>query len=617
MSLTKRLRDRGFDRLPATPPPLPAPAKQVKTLAARLGDPGIYRIISETKPQPVTIPFGDWLPDLPPHANPGATVAKNVLPVERYYGPLAALEPASAALAAACLGATFARDTSGNYYNYAGDASALYEVRASGVTDKSKGGGYSTAAGESWRFALFKGTLIATNYSDPIQGVAVGSAGLFADHLTSTLTPKARDIAVIGQHIMLVNTNDATDGVVPYRRWWSAFGDSQDFDPDATTQSDYEDEPADGDAQRVIGGLEYGLVFHQTAVVRASLSGRSGGVFQFDKIDRKRGTSIPNSVIGHGRDVFFISDDGFMRTNGVQTYPIGVNQVDKTFARQFDVNDAASVSSAIDPLNKIVAWAIPSTSGVTKLFFYNWSDQRWSEAEVPLQVLVNTTSEGFTLEDLDAVALDSAADTTISVNEAGGQTVISVTSTSGFSVDDYVRITLNDATIHQSRIDAIGVGEITIEDALPSAADAGNRFVRTALDVLTPHPDSAQWKGGSPRFGAFDTANKLAYFDGANLAATLETGESEIFAGRYAKVTKVRPLIDGGTITAAVGSRDRLVDAPVFDPANAMDAIGEVGALNEGRYHRFRCKIAAGGEWSHAQGVQVTEAVPMGTGGFT
>ncbi len=202
------------------------------------------------------------------------------------------------------------------------------------------------------------------------------------------------------------------------------------------------------------------------------------------------------------------------------------------------MDDAALVSAAIDPLNKLYAIAFPGAAGVLKIFFYNWNDRRWSEAEVDLEILFNATSEGFTLEELDAI--DSN------------------------------------------------------------------------LDTLTPSLDSAQWKGGGIRFGAFDLAHKLAYFDGANLAATIETGETELNPGRLSKVTKARPLIDGGTITVQVAGRNRLVDAVVFDAAEGLDAIGEVGLLNESRYHRLRASIAAGGTWNHAQGIQV-QSSPMGT----
>ena len=591
-------------------PPAPAvPAKPGPGLLARMTE--IQQVLQLTSPEWRTIPFGDWMPDLPDFANPGATVARNVLPVENYYGPLGALEATTDALTARALGAARGKDTSGSNFNYAGDATKLYEVRAAGITDKSKGGGYSTGSGEIWEFATFESRLIGTNWTDPVQGIDIGAAGLFADQFTSTLKPKARHIATIREFLFLGNTNDATDGDVPYRTWWGAYKDALDMDPDAQTQSDFEDRPAGGDVQRLIGGVEYGVLFQQTAITRVTYAGGET-IFQFDSIDRKRGTPIPNGVVGHGRLIFFPSEEGFFVNDGTQSHPIGVNQVDKTFAKQFDLNDANLVSAAIDPLNKLYAIAFPGSGGVLKIFFYNWIDRRWSEAEVDLELLFNSTAEAFTLEGLDAVALDSAADTTLSANEASGQTEISVTSVSGFSVGDTARITLNDATIHQSKINTVGGSTITIDDSLPSAADSGKRFVRTTIDVLTPGLDSAQWRGGGLLFGAFDTAHKLAYFDGANLAATIETGETELNPGFLSKLVKARPLIDGGTITAAVAGRNRLIDAVVFDASEALDAIGEVGMLNESRYHRLRAKIAAGGTWQHAQGIQV-QASSMGT----
>ncbi len=154
---------------------------------------------------------------------------------------------------------------------------------------------------------------------------------------------------------------------------------------------------------------------------------------------------------------------------------------------------------------------------------------------------------------------------------------------------------------------------ITLDDALPSGATSGNRFVRTALDVLTPGLDSAQWRGGGLLFGAFDTSHKLAYFDGATLRATLETEERNLFVGYQAQVDKVRPLVDGGTVTAQMGSRNRLVDPVVYGPSGDLDSIGEIALSTdeEARYHRVRCIVAAGGTWEHAQGVEI-QASKMG-----
>ena len=268
----------------------------------------------------------------------------------------------------------------------------------------------------------------------------------------------------------------------------------------------------------------------------------SSQIFAFDPIDRDRGVSVPRMVVGHGRFVYYPSEEGFFLTDGTQSYPIGENKVDRTFYNQFDTNNAYRCSAAIDPLNKLVAFAFPSSTGVGKIFFFYWPERKWSEAEVDVDALVNTTSESLTLEDLDSIS---------------------------------------------SSIDALGISL-----------------------------DSAQFRGGGLLFGAFNTAHQLAYFDGDLLAATLETGEVEFNQGFYTRVSKLRPLIDGGTIKASVGGRDRQVDPIVYGPSNDLDVIGEIGADDEHHYHRIRCNISAGGDWTHAQGVQVMQS-RMGMGGFT
>lgn len=557
-------------------------------------------VTSQTTPGLASIPFGPWMPDLPDYANPGATVAKNVIPRINSYGPIGSLAATSDALDSRVLNGVIARDTTGNHYNYAGTATKLYEIRATGVTDLSKVGDYSTASTDTWEFANFAGTVVATNYADDVQSLTAGGGGPFADLFTSTNTPKARHMGVIREFLVLGNTNDTSDGVQPQRVWWSARNDIADMDPDSLTQSDYEDRPSGGWVQRVIGGAEYGLIFQENQIARMTYTGNKS-VFQFDEIDRKRGTPIPNSVIGHGRLVYFISEEGFFVCDGSQSYPIGANQVDRTFWGQFDINNAHLVSAAINPTDKLVAWHFNN-----KVWFYNWEDRKFSEAEFDIDRLTNGTSEAYTLEGLDALALDSTADTTLDANEALGQTIISVASTTNFAVGDTVRITLNDASIHQTTIASISAGvSITVDDALPSAADSGNRFVRSSIDAMTISLDSPVWAGGGVTFGAYNSDHKLSYFTGANLAATLETGETELNPGRQSMVTKLRPQVDGGTVTAAVAGRNRLLDSVSYDPLVAMSSTGEVSVRNEARYHRFRCQIAAGGTWTHAQGIQV------------
>ena len=489
---------------------------------------------------PITIPFGDYLPDLPEFANPGALTMTGVIPRPSSYAPLQDLTAQTNAIDDICRGAASFKDDSGNTFVYAGDDTKLYEAVGSTFTDESKGGGYSLTSDDRWEFTQFDTLVIATNGTDPVQSLTIGGggAGMFADHITSTNVPKGRHLATLLNFLVLGNTNDATDGVKTNRVWWSAIGDSTDFDPDATTQSDFEDLKDGGAVTAVIGAYDYGAIFQERLITRMVYVG-SPLVFEFQPVHRLRGTVFPGSIATLGRNVFYLSEEGFFVFNGLESQPIGEGKVDRTVLGQFSVNDRRQMSAAIDAENKLYAIGFPgegSTGGrPNKIFFYYWPDGKWTEAPKDHEFLLRTATQGYTLDGLDTVGTD---------------------------IDD--------------------------------------------SNVFDQSFDAAKWQGGILRFGAFDTDNKLAFFVGSNLAATLDTGEVQLTPGKRSLVTKIRPLVDGGTLTAQIGGRALLTAANSFDAAAAINDTGDCSVRNSNRYHRMRVNIAAGGTWSHAQGVVVT-----------
>ncbi len=362
-----------------------------------------------TQNQPVPMDFGDWAPDLPDFSNPGAIRCNNVLPAANSYIPARALTDVSLnALDTAPLGAITARGADDNVYTYAGDTAKLYELVDNTWTDESKAGGYGTTASNVWEFAIWDpaSQIIATNFDDDVQQITIGggSTGAFADLITSTNKPKAKHLAVVRNFLVLGHTNDATDGLKTDRVWWSAIGNPTDFDPDATTQSDFADLDSGGSVQHIVGGAEYGVVFQESSIRRMEYVG-TPVIFDLPAVDRKRGTPIPNSVIGYGRHVFFISEEGFYRFNGSSSESIGGSRVDKTFWRQFDVTNKRQVSTSIDVLNKLVCWAFPVNGSETpnKIYCYKWDTGRWSEIDIEVQIIFGAQNQGYTLEGLDAV----------------------------------------------------------------------------------------------------------------------------------------------------------------------------------------------------------------------
>lgn len=385
------------------------------------------RIAAIPRPQPpAPFYFEQWTPDLPPFGS-HITMARNVIPAGRSYRPFKSLEDQSDALDTKALGAIAARDTTSNSYIYAGDAAKLYDLRDQTLTDKSKAGGYSTTSGEYWEFEDFEGQVIATNFTDPVQAITTGSGGLFADLITSTEQPKAKTVAKIRNFLFLGNIESTADGTKTNRIHWSAFRDATDFDPDATTQCDFDDITEGGEVQRLIGGVEFGLAFMQSTIQRITFTG-DAAVFNIFPIDRKRGTPIPRSAVGYGRRAFFISEEGFFSNDGAsESVPIGHNRVDNWFWSQFNIANAANVSSAIDPINKLVAWSFPGSGSAVepnKIIVYSWADDKWAYADINTELITLLESQGYTLEGLDAVSGNDIDSMTISLDDPvwkGGQ----------------------------------------------------------------------------------------------------------------------------------------------------------------------------------------------------
>jgi len=488
---------------------------------------------SDQAPQSI-IDYKGWKPDMAALGNLGELEAINVRPTEDGYGPLPDQNPQATALTARARGAVAVSGTEGVVTTYAGDATNLYSIGPEGTPTDISGTTYTTAEDGQWEFSQFDQTLIATNYDDEVQSITVGGAA-FADLITSVEKPRARHVDVVRDFLVLGNINSTSDGEKPNRVHWSAYRDAANFTPTPANQGDFEDLEEGGWIQRIVGGAEYGLIFQERAITRMSYIGPPI-VFQFDTIDRKRGTPIPGSVVAFGRLVFFYSDDGFMMNDGVQTIPIGHKAVDRKFNTDFDKIYIGRMFSAIDPINKIVMWSFPGESQSTagepnRVWMFNWAENKWAEAELDLQLVYRALTPGLTLEDLDSITTD--------------------------------------------------------------------------LDALPFSLDSRAWTGGALIAGSFNSSNRLCHFSGSNLAATIDTGERQLFRGQKAEVTGARPIVDGGTPTVTVGSRQSPQGSNSFGSAVAVDATGFSSQLVEGRYHRLRTIVPAATSWTHAQGIEV------------
>lgn len=153
---------------------------------------------------PPILPMAPWMPDQPDLAD-ATSIAINVVPVTtESYGPLPATAPYSTnAMDGQCLGAVCVEGNDQEVGLFAGTADKLYNLTgtAPAWVDVS-GAAYSTAPGDSWRFALFNDSVISTNFGDTPQSFALGSSAAFGPLMTAPAWAPSTAYSVVGSYVL-------------------------------------------------------------------------------------------------------------------------------------------------------------------------------------------------------------------------------------------------------------------------------------------------------------------------------------------------------------------------------------------------------------------------------
>lgn len=355
-------------------------------------------------PRPFILSFGPWLPD-------GADIAftmpfqyrdtpvpcsdvQNVYFAQGAYRSLPSFAALTGgALAAQCLGAWTALDSSGVPQIYAGAGADLYHWTGSAWNSVSKSAGaYSGAA--HWSFATFGGCVIGADGVHALQDMSVGGAA-FAD---ITAAPIGNVLGVINQSLFV----GALSGF-PYRVQCCGIGDPSSWptpltDTAIAAQSIQEDLDQDfGEVLFIGGGPQMGVFLQRNGITRATYQG-GDTVFAFLPIERKRGVIARGAAVQVGAVTHFIADDGFWMTDGSQSVPSGTSEraaLDKWFWNNVNQNALATIRAAWDADKKCVAYAIPT--GVNTLpdtlLLLNPQSGQWTKSSVSTEMLW-TDSDG-------------------------------------------------------------------------------------------------------------------------------------------------------------------------------------------------------------------------------
>lgn len=142
----------------------------------------------------------------------------------------------------------------------------------------------------------------------------------------------------------------------------------------------------------------------------------------------------------------------------------------------------------------------------------------WRKREARLWLV--DTQANYNLTGANACDISELAETTLDAAEASGQTVLSVTSTSGFTNSDVIGIVLDDDTIHWTTISSFVANDtVTVASGLASAASNGKRvYVYTTAAPRPMKIIGARRLNGTTEIPMFDLSH-TEYFELPNKAS--------------------------------------------------------------------------------------------------
>ena len=364
------------------------------------------------------LPFGEWLPDLPDHMNPGSTQAKNVFPAVNSYRPFKNISITSSnATDARTQGAKAFKSDSGAVSIFAGDATKLYKLTSNAFVDESGGTTFSTDTNGYWDFIRFGEVVIAFNGANAPQAWTLDSSNDFA--ALGGSPPTFRHAAVIGNFVVT-----GFQPTLQNKVQWTSFNSPTSWTA-GVNQADSETLPEGGVITGVTGG-QFGLIFQESRITRMDYRG-GNVIFSFRRIEDNVGAVQGKNVIKVGNLVYFLSEDGFRVTDGNTSVPIGNGKVDRFFLDDLKFAKRERVKATADRENKLICWSYPSKTGTNsdtqndKILVYHYESKRWSLVVIDHEYMIDYQTPGYTLEELDDYPTAGANDLdaiTISLDSA-------------------------------------------------------------------------------------------------------------------------------------------------------------------------------------------------------
>lgn len=132
------------------------------------------------------------------------------------------------------------------------------------------------------------------------------------------------------------------------------------------------------------------------------------------------------------------------------------------------------------------------------------------------------------------------------------------------------------------------------------------------IDAMPYSLDDPRFQGGDPQLYLIDRDGKLCVLSGDTLEAVFQLGFGEFAKGKTTRFLSVRPITDATEgLSVTIDVRARLGDAADINAAGTLRDSGLMPVRCQGRYAQIEQRIAAGSNWSYAEGIDI-EIVPGG-----
>lgn len=356
--------------------------------------------------------FGKWGPDTFSADSGVAGEASGVRPGLSAYRPWFQPAVASLALPAVCRGAFAGRTTANATAIFAGTGVRLYKFAGIGTAytniTRSSAVNYAVATDDLWQFAQYGANVFGTQITDTLQFIDA-SAGTNFEPVAGS-PPKARYLAVVGDFLMLGNTDTSSKEVR-----WSARNDAASWTK-GQKDSDAQTFPDGGDVMG-LAGFELGGLVWQTEIVRRMTARQDAAIFEFHRVETSQGTLAPYSIINRQGTSYYYAINGFQQImmDGASD-AIGANWIDGWF---LDNSNAATRPKAIvgssDPASPEVYWLFAGPGNATSSVFdhalcYNPtltdSDYGpWTHAPLSASLIFPAATTATSLENLGVAGL--------------------------------------------------------------------------------------------------------------------------------------------------------------------------------------------------------------------